>query len=205
MKIGLFGGTFDPIHNGHLGLAENIIEQSLLDRIIFIPAALPPHKPEMPVTPFFHRANMVKVAIEEKSYFEMSEIEEKRLPLPSYTYDTAKWFYSSYPDDSFYLIIGEDSLAQLHTWYRAKEIIEVFEIITYPRPKENITLEKLERYWTSEIAKRLFKTILPLPVYDISATEIRKSVKRKEELELFMPPIVYDYIEKHGLYRGILV
>ena len=202
MKIGLFGGTFDPVHNGHIGLAESIIEQKLLDRVIFIPAARPPHKPEMPVTPFFHRANMIKLAVEGKSYFEMSEIEEKRFPLPSYTYDTAKWFSSSYPDDSFYLIIGEDSLAQIHTWHRAKELIGVCEIITYPRVKGNITLEKLKKYWTLEMAERLFKTILPLPVYDISSTEIRESIKIKEKLNFLMPLIVYDYIEKHNLYRG---
>ena len=200
MKIGLFGGTFDPIHNGHIGLAESIIEQKLLDRIIFIPAAQPPHKPEMPITPFFHRANMVKLVTKGKSCFEMSEIEEKRLPLPSYTYDTAKWFFSKYPDDSFYLIIGEDSLAQIHTWYRAKELIEECKVITYPRPKENITLETLKNYWTSETAEKLFKTILPLPTYDISATEIRKSIIRKEELKFLIPPIVREYIKKHSLY-----
>lgn len=202
MKIGLFGGTFDPIHNGHIGLAENIIEQKLLDKIVFIPAARPPHKPEMPVMPFFHRANMVKLAIEGKYCFEMSEIEEKRLPLPSYTYDTAKWFSSNYPNDSFCLIIGEDSLAQIHTWHKAKELIELCEIITYPRPKENISLEKLKRYWPSETAEKLFRTILPLlPKYDIAATEIRKSIKRKEELKFLVPVSVYDYIKKHGLYN----
>lgn len=201
MKIGLLGGTFDPIHNGHIGLAECIIEQKFLDKIIFIPAAQPPHKPEIPVTSFFHRANMVKLAIKGKSYFEMTEVEEKRLPLPSYTYDTIKYFFSIYPNDSFYLIIGEDSLAQLHTWHRAKELIEMCEIITYPRSKQNITLEKLKKYWRSEAAKKLFKTILPLPMYDISATEIRESIKRKKEVKFLIPLTVYEYIEKYGLYR----
>ncbi len=202
IKIGLFGGTFDPIHNGHIGLAENIIVQKLLDKIIFIPAARPPHKPEMPVTRFSHRAGMVKLAIEGKSYFEMSEIEEKRLPRPSYTYDTAEWFSSNYPDDSFYLIIGEDSLAQIHTWHKAKELIGGYGIITYPRPNENITLEKLKIYWDSETAERLFKTVLPLPVYDISSTKIRELIKRKEELKLPMPTLVCKYIENHSLYGG---
>jgi nicotinate-nucleotide adenylyltransferase len=200
MRTGLFGGTFDPIHNGHIGLAENIIKHNLVDRIIFIPAARPPHKPEMPVTHFFHRANMIRVAIEGKSYFEMSAIEGKSPFLPSYTYDTVKWFSLRYPEDSFYLVIGEDSLAHIHTWHRAKELVKVCEIITYPRPNENITLEKLKRYWTSELAERLFKTILPLPVYDISATQIRKSGTRKEGLKILMPQGVCDYIEKHTLY-----
>lgn len=200
MRTGLFGGTFDPIHNGHIGLAENIIKQNLVDRVIFIPAARPPHKPEMPVTQFFHRVNMIKLAIEGKPYFEMSEIEEKSSFLSSYTYDTVKWFSSKYPENSFYLIIGEDSLAQIHTWYRAKELVKTCEIISYPRPRENITLEKLKRYWPSELAERLFKTILPLPVYDISATQIRRSRTRKEEFKILTPPIVCDYIEKHTLY-----
>lgn len=200
MNIGLFGGTFDPVHNGHIGVAECIIKQKLLDKIIFIPAACPPHKPGIPVTPFYHRVNMVNLAIERKPYFEVSEIEEKRVPLPSYTYDTVKWFYSNYPEHRFYLLIGEDSLAQIHTWYKAKELVKLCGIITYPRPKEGITLEKLKKHWPLETAKKLFKTILSLPMYEISATEIRESMKRKEDLKLSMPLVVYDYIKKHNLY-----
>ena len=201
MKIGLFGGTFDPIHNGHLGLAESIIKYKLLGKIIFIPAARPPHKPEMPVTSFSHRANMVKLAIKGTSYFELSEVEEKRLPFPSYAYDTVKWFSSNFPFDEFSLIIGEDNLAQIHTWHNSEELIELCEIITYPRSKENFTLGKLKKNWPLETVENLFRTILPLPTFDISATTIRESIKMEKGHHSLIPLSVCNYIEKHGLYK----
>lgn len=201
MKIGLFGGTFDPVHNGHMNLAKGIINQKLLDKIIFIPAALPPHKPGIPLTPFTHRANMIKLAIKDSESFELSCIEWERAPLPSFSYDTVKLFSLKFSGDKFFLIIGEDSLANIHTWHRAKELIELCEIITYPRENEDVTLEKLEDKWPSEIAKRLIKTIIPLPTYDISATKIRSLRNHKKELASLVPLQVFDYIEKNALYR----
>ena len=123
MRIGLFGGTFDPIHIGHLSLAKSLIDKNYLDRIIFIPAAKPPHKPGRPITDFFHRYKMASLAVEGNSCFSISDIEQKRLPMLSYTFDTVKEFNRLYPQEKLFLIIGEDSLLQIHTWYKSRELI----------------------------------------------------------------------------------
>ncbi|HBM17533.1 MAG TPA: nicotinate (nicotinamide) nucleotide adenylyltransferase [Lentisphaeria bacterium] len=200
MRIGLFGGTFDPIHIGHLNLAKALIEKSYLDHIIFVPAAKPPHKPEKPVTVFSDRYKMVELAIEEVNYFSISDIEEQRLPIPSYTFDTLRKVKTLYPKDILYLIIGEDSLLQIHTWYRGRELIDLCEIITYPRPNENCTLEKLESIWSKKTAERLFRTKVELPLIDVSSTQIRQGIKTEKTKINVIPEKVMKYIREHKLY-----
>lgn len=200
MRIGLFGGTFDPIHIGHMNLAKGLIDRKLLDRIIFIPAAKPPHKPGKPITEFTHRRKMVELAVRTFPYFTVSDIEEKRLPLSSYTYDTVKEFKRIYPEDKLFLIIGEDSLLQIHTWYRSKELINFCEIITYPRPNENASLEKLEVPWSKEEAKRLFASLVNLKLYEVSSTQIREALKSGHNENNVIPEVVSEYIRENNLY-----
>ncbi|MEI6055042.1 MAG: nicotinate (nicotinamide) nucleotide adenylyltransferase [Lentisphaerota bacterium] len=201
MRIGLFGGTFDPIHIGHLNLAKSLIDKNYLDRIIFIPAAKPPHKPGKPITEFSQRCKMVELAVKDISYFSVSNLEEKRLPLPSYTYDTVKEFKKIYPEDTLFLIIGEDSLLQIHTWHRIKELISCCEIITYPRPNENSSLEKLEAFWSKEDAEKLFASLVNLKLYEVSSTQIRESLKSGYNENKVLTSEVLDYIKENNLYR----
>lgn len=200
MRIGLFGGTFDPIHIGHLNLAKSLIAENYLDQIIFIPAANPPHKPGKPITEFSHRYKMVSLAIETFPFFSISDIEEKRLPSPSYTYDTIKEFHKLYPVDKLFLIIGEDSLLQIHTWYKAKHLIKICEILSYPRPHENSSLEKLEVFWGKKEAKRLFESLVNLKLYEVSSTQIRESLKSGRKENSVLDNVVSEYIKNNKLY-----
>lgn len=200
MKIGLFGGTFDPIHIGHLSLAKSLINENYLDRIIFIPAAKPPHKPGNPITQFYHRYKMVELAIKGLACFSLSDIEEKRLPLPSYTYDTVNEFKNVYPEDKLFLIIGEDSLLQIHTWYKGKELINSCKILTYPRPTEDASIEKLETFWSKADAERLFNSKVNLKLYEISSTQIRHSLKSGKNEDKFLTEAVALYIKNNQLY-----
>ena len=200
MKIGLFGGTFDPIHLGHLSLSKSLIDSKYVDRIIFIIAAKPPHKPGKPITQFLHRYKMVELAINGLDYFSLSDIEEQRLPLPSYTYDTVKEFKKLYPEDKLFLIIGEDSLLQIHTWYKGRELTEICELLTYPRPNENSSIEKLKEFWDINNATKLFKSKVNLDLYEISSTQIRQSLKSGNNESKFLRPCVSRYIRDNQLY-----
>jgi nicotinate-nucleotide adenylyltransferase len=202
MLTGIFGGAFDPIHRGHLNLAENILKKSNLDKILFIPTARPPHKPDTPVTPFIHRINMVKLAISNNKSFEISDIENKNLDQFSYSILTVKRLKKIYPTTRFSLIIGGDSLKMLHTWYKAKELVDECNIISYPRPGTYIDLPYLEKKWPKEIALKLFNSIINLPLTDISSTTIRKDFYRCPEVHNFLPQNVAEYISKYNFYKN---
>lgn len=202
MQVGIFGGTFDPPHNGHIELAKKMIENTKLDKIIFVPAANPPHKPGQPITPFIHRLKMLQFAMLGIKNFETSDIEFSRMPNPSYTIDTMEELQKKYPGSTLFLIIGEDSLNQLHTWHKAQKLAERWKIITYPRKNENISEEILLKNWSKNLAKKLYKSIIPLPVFPFSSSEIRTKIKNKENLTDLLNQQVIDYIIKHHLYNS---
>ena len=204
MNIGIFGGTFDPPHNGHINLAEAIIESTDIEEIIFILSAAPPHKPGLPISSFQHRMNMLQIAIDDIKIFSTSDIEYKRLPRPSYMLDTMLELEFAYTQDNLVLIIGEDSLDQLHLWHKGKEIAERWKILTYPRKGEKVTLESLKKNWSLEMADKLLKTIVPMVVFPISATNIRKKIIGKENIKNLVKPEVLNYINKNNLYRKVI-
>lgn len=201
MNIGIFGGTFDPPHNGHINLAAEIIKKTDIDKIIFVLSAFPPHKPEHPISSFHHRMNMLKFAVNDKKSFLISDIEYNRLPKPSFTFDTMIELERVHSHDKLVLIIGEDSLDQLHLWHKAKDIVKKWGIITYPRKGCNVSLESLSKNWPREIAGKLLKTIMPMPVFPVSATDIRNRIINKEEIKNLVKPAVLDYIIKNNLYQ----
>ena len=201
MNIGVFGGTFDPPHNGHINLAETIIEGTNIDRIIFILSAVPPHKPDLSISSFQHRMNMLQLAVAGIEIFSTSNIEHRRLPKLSYMFDTMLELESIYDQDNLVLIIGGDSLNQLHLWYKGKVISERWQIITYPREGKNVTLKDLKKNWSSRMAEKLLKTIVPMPIYPISATNIRKKIISKEKIKDLVKPEVWDYIISNDLYK----
>ena len=202
MLIGIFGGAFDPIHNGHLALAENILKKKQLDKILFIPTARPPHKPLNPVTHFRYRYKMVELAISNNPTFEISDIENKNIDQLSYSVLTVERLKKIYSNAEFSLIIGGDSLKMLHTWHKAEELVEACNIISYPRPGYSINHTYLSKNWSKKRAEKLFNSILNLPLTDISSTQIREFFYKTPEIRNFIPEEVCEYIIKHNMYTN---
>lgn len=188
MKIGILGGTFNPIHIGHLILAEEVREKLSLERIIFVPTYLPPHKDNSDIAKAQDRYQMIKLAIKNNRYFLLSDIEIRR-DGRSYTIDTVKEFKKIYPNDELYFITGSDLLKYLDEWKDLKEIINLVEFIVATRP--GYPLEQMPPY---------IKTVAIRPV-DVSAFEIRKRIKENKSFRYLVPEAVFKYINKKGLYR----
>ena len=188
MKIGILGGTFNPVHIGHLILAEEAREKLGLDKVIFVPTYLPPHKDNSDIAPAPERLSMVKLAIKDNRNFSVSDIEIKR-DGRSYTIDTIKEFKTRYPKDELYFIIGSDLLKYLAEWKDLDEIIKMVNFIVATRP--GYPLEKIPAY---------IKT-MPIRAVDVSAFEIRSCVKENKSFRYLVPEAVYNFIRKKGLYK----
>lgn len=192
MKIGIFGGTFDPIHNGHLIIAETVRSDYPLDRILFIPSAQPPHKKENPVSPFETRLNMVARAIEGVDLFECSDIEQRRGGL-SYSIQTVQNLIEEHPVDDFYFIIGGDSLVELHTWYQPDQLLSSLPVIVANRP--GFDLSGVRPDWLRQVH------IIKTPLIEISSTNLRERVRQGHSIRFQVPENVIACIEQEGLYR----
>jgi len=188
MKIGILGGTFNPVHLGHLILAEEVRENLGLDRIIFVPANIPPHKNASDIASAKERFNMLKFAVSNNKYFCVSDLEIKRSG-PSYTIDTIKELKRIYPEDELYFITGSDLLKYLNEWKDLSEIIKLVKFVVATRP--GYPLEKIPSY---------IQTIA-IRAVDISAFEIREAVKQKKSFRYLVPESVFKYINKKRLYR----
>lgn len=190
MKIGLFGGTFDPVHLGHLQLAQSARIQFSLDKVIFVPASQPPHKQEIPfLTPAWDRYEMVRLAIEGNRSLELSDCELQRKGI-SYTFDTLCEFEKKYPAAEFFLILGKDAFEGLDTWHRAAELKKKFRFLVAKRETSDVSASEGARVeW------------LQMPLCPISASGIRAAVGRGENVEDYLPPRVTQYILAHKLYR----
>lgn len=194
IKIGLLGGSFDPIHNGHLKLANWVRNKLFLNRIIFIPAAVPPHKQNVKLTDSEHRYRMVQIAIENYPDFEISDVELKRDGI-SYTIDTIFYFEKIFnlSKDNLFLIIGADSLLDFPNWKEPEKIIENCQVVVLQRPEVNLKNAN-PKYKRQAI-------ILHSPLIDISATDIRRKVREGESIAQIVPPAVAQYIYEHNLYQ----
>ena len=202
MKIAFFGGTFDPVHNGHLALAKLVLEHRFAGRILFVPAPNPPHKTDRTITPFEIRYEMLALALKGEGGFALSDIERQRSGR-SYTIDTLNQLSKLYEYDDILLLIGEDSLRQLHSWRQCHEIVRRFGIIAYPRGEEPGAREELRRNWTEEETEKLLSAvILSAPCFPVSSTEIRGMIRRGEweKAEALLPPPVMNFIRKNGVY-----
>ena len=220
MRIGLFGGTFDPIHRGHLWAASEVIKRFNLDQIYLIPAAVPPHKTPGAVANADDRLKMLHLAIADLSGLTVSDVELNR-PGPSYTIDTVWHFKNTLADDSrIYLIMGLDAFLEIDTWKSYAELLEQIAFIVMARPGadcpdadqgwrilENylkITLSADYEFlnargcYTSEGKQPIY--IVDIDALDISATKIRQNLKTKQTIEDMVPPGVAEYIQSKGLY-----
>lgn len=188
MKIGILGGTFNPIHIGHLILAEEAREKLALDKIIFVPSYLPPHKDNSDVAPARHRYGMVRLAIRTNKYFSASDTEIKRKGR-SYTIDTLKEFKKTYPKDELFFIIGSDLLNYLDEWKDLSRILEMVRFIVATRP--GFLLERIPSYIST----------IPIRAVDISGFEIRRAIRENKSFRYLVPEAVYGYIIRKRLYR----
>ncbi len=202
-RVGLFGGTFDPIHIGHLISARAVAECLRLDQLILIPSAKPPHKHAEAVAEAGDRLEMVRLAIADEQAFELSDCEIRRAG-PSYTIETVRHFRDRLaPEVELYWIIGADSLAELSIWHRIAELAELCQIVTACRCGfESPDLSPLTGLLDPQQIKRLEAGLLATPLIDISATQIRRRVSERLSIRWLVPPAVARYIEQRGLYRG---
>jgi nicotinate-nucleotide adenylyltransferase len=196
--IGIFGGTFDPPHLGHLILAAESLEQLELDRVLWVLTPQPPHKPERPITPLNHRLEMLRRAIAETPRFEISSVEIDR-PGPHYTIDSLDLLQEQYPTGKLVLLIGGDSLRDLPGWNRPQEIIAAVHAFgVMRRPGDSIELDALERVFPNIRAKVRF---VDAPQLEIASSTIRQRIVRGGHYCYYLPPQVYDYINQNHLYR----
>ncbi len=199
-RIGLFGGSFNPVHVGHLVVAQDVLEQMGLHRVIFLPAAQPPHKMAQPLAPASARLEMLRLATADDSRFEVSSDEIDRGGV-SYTVDTLRRFRDRYPDAALYFLIGGDTLLELHTWREIGAVLEMAEIVTVGRPgisldSINAKTLKLPDPWPA----RLAANIVAGHRMEISSTDIRNRCVRGWSIRYLVPAAVERYIVSHRIY-----
>lgn len=197
-RIGLFGGTFDPPHIGHLILTGEAAIQFQLDRLLWVLTPEPPHKLEDPITPLAHRLSMLQSMIAHNPVFELSRLEMDR-PGPHYTVDTVRLLAKLEPDARIILLMGGDSLADLPGWRFAPDLVaSVSEIGVMRRPGNHVNLDALESKLPGLVEKLRFIESLLQPV---SSRELRRRILAGEMYRYYVTPDVYDYIESNRLYR----
>ena len=205
MKIGLFGGTFNPVHLGHLRGAEEVREKFELDKIFFIPAGNPPLKTEE-IIDARHRLKMTELAIKGNSYFEVSDFEVKQ-KTPSYTLNTVIHFKKLYRKDTLFFIMGIDAFYELKQWYRYEELIKTINFIVMSRPgfngvenSEFIECKKSENIFK---IKNSDKTVFYISIspFWVSSSALREMIQSGKSIRYLVPEEVRKYIEKNKLYR----
>ncbi|MCG3206684.1 MAG: Nicotinate-nucleotide adenylyltransferase [Anaerolineae bacterium] len=197
--IGIIGGTFDPPHLGHLLIAEAAGEQLGLQKVLFVPAADPPHKQEVAKTPASHRCRMVELAIADNPRFQLSTVDLDR-PGPHYSVDTVRLLRHQFdlPAEACWFIIGGDSLADLPTWHQPNRLIELCRLAVVHRPGYRPNLSALEQHLPGLAARLEF---VPAPLVDVSASHIRAAAARQQSIRYQVPEPVRAYIARQGLYQ----
>ncbi len=195
--LGIMGGTFDPIHIGHLQIACAVSQHLGLEQVMFIPAYIAPHKVGMNFAPAEDRYAMTELAIAPYEGFVVSDMELKRSGV-SYTIDTVRQLAAEHPQEQLYFIIGADSVAQLHTWHNIHELLELAIFVAAGRPGYEGVMEEAESHLGSIARERIM--LLDTPEFDVSSTEIRGCIKAGLPLTGMVPIEVENYIYEHGLY-----
>jgi nicotinate-nucleotide adenylyltransferase len=188
LKIGLYFGSFNPIHVGHLIIADTLYDRSDLDEVWFVVSPQNPLKKRQSLAHEHDRLRMVELAIEGNFHFRASDV-EFRMPRPSYTIDTLTYLSEQYPQHQFCLFLGSDNLGQLKKWKNYEQILEYYKILVYPRPGEPKLLEHPSIQ------------VIDAPLLDISATFIRKSIQESKSVRYLLPESVADYIRDKKLFE----
>ncbi len=199
IKIGIMGGTFDPIHYGHLATAEAVRVKYKLDKVIFIPSGNPPHKEDRYIIKKLFRYNMTLLATMSNEYFEVSSMEIDR-EGNSYTIDTLAMLKKIYPHSELYFITGADALSQIEDWKNVQENFDLATFVGATRPGVDFThvknkIKNLESKYRAKILN------IHVPSLDISSTNLRERLKRKESIKYLLPENVEKYIYKYNIYR----
>lgn len=189
MKVGLFFGSFNPVHIGHLLIADYLVHNSDLDQIWMIVSPHNPLKTKKSLAKDYDRLHLMRLATEDNPNIKASDI-EFGLPKPSYTVDTMAYITEKYPQHDFSLIMGGDSLASLHKWKNHEVLLDKYRILVYQRP----------HFELGELANHEHVTILECPQFDISATYVRNRLKNKESIRYLVTDTVYQYLEEHPIY-----
>ncbi|WP_305044418.1 nicotinate-nucleotide adenylyltransferase [Geoalkalibacter sp.] len=214
MKTGILGGTFNPIHLAHLRIAEEVREALGLDRVLFVPAATPPHKALSGEVAFHHRLAMVRAAIADNTAFAVSDLESRR-GGKSYSVDTLRILREEAPGEEFFFIMGMDSFREIHTWYAYTRLFELCHIVVTARPgsaggppRTLLPVAVADQFCYDGAAERLVHRsgfsvfFLEETFLDISSTRIRQLVAAGRSVRYLVPPAVESYLHHHALYQG---
>ena len=193
MKVGLFFGSFNPIHIGHLILANYILEHTDMDELWFVVSPQNPFKEKKSLLKDHNRLDMVQLAVKNYPKMRASNVEFS-LPQPSYTIDTLTYLHEKYSDYSFSLIMGEDNLQSLHKWKNSETLIKNHHIIVYPRMYDG---EKKD----PEYLQHENISLIEAPVIELSATEIRNMIKTGKNVRPMLPPEVFEYLDGSSFYK----
>ncbi|MDF2908632.1 MAG: hypothetical protein K0R34_3953 [Herbinix sp.] len=199
-KIGIMGGTFNPIHNGHLFLAENAYEQIGLDQILFMPSKNPPHKAKPNMVTDQQRVDMINLAIQDNPHFALSTIELERDGY-TYTADTLALMANGQQEERYYFIVGADSLFMMHQWYQPQVIFDLCTVVAAGR--DHVDGDKLAAQ--AELLKEQFHAdirLVEMPTIQIASEDIRNRVGENRTTRYYLPDQVAQYINTHQLYRN---
>ena len=189
-KTGLFFGSFNPIHNGHLMLANYMAEFTDLDEVWFVVSPQNPLKDKNTLLAEHHRLALVRIAVEDQQKLGVTDIEFK-MPRPSYTIDTLTWLGEKYPNREFVLISGTDIFSSFHKWKNYESILEFYSVYVYPRPGSSL----------GDFADNPKIKLFPAPMMEISSSFIRKGIKAKKNMRYWMPDKVYEYMQEMHFYE----
>ncbi len=191
LKVGLYFGSYNPIHIGHLAIANYLVEYTDLDQLWFVVSPQNPHKKKVNLLNDYQRLDMVERAVETDDRLRASNI-EFNLPKPSYTVDTLAYLKERHPNYDFCILMGSDNLENFHKWKNYEVIVENFGVIVYPRPGFNP--EKVQLHKNIQIAEGA-------PLMEVSSSFIRKAIQEKKDIRHFLPPGVWEYIDEMNFYR----
>ncbi len=189
MKIGLYFGSFNPIHNGHLIIAQHVLNETDLNQLWFVVSPQNPFKQQQHLLNEYDRLHLVNLAIEKSTQLKAVDI-EFRLPKPSYTINTLTYLKEKYPQHDYSIIMGSDSLQNLDQWKNADQIMENYPVYIYTRPDFEVKKEGVK-----------YLTVVKAPLLEISATHIRELIQSGKSIRYLVPDIVCDEIENAGYYK----
>ena len=202
MRIGIFGGTFDPIHYGHLILAEQCREQGRLDEVWFVPAPRPPHKGEHQMTRFEQRVEMLALAIAGHAAFRIDELEKERTG-PSYTAETLAELHRRHPEHEFFLLLGSDTVADLPHWREPQRVVQLTSLLVTRRPHHDVMpVEQLRARLQLPDSMPLRLEVVDTPLIDIASRDLRRRAADGRSMRHFLPRTVEIYIQDKKLYRA---